>query len=177
MLIEVLIVLYFRSRAMSLSFSRARILFVLFSLMNGAVFSFFFLLFRELYMETTESIATTFYITAGTFSVVSLIDHFRYEALPTLGRFLIMTVVGVIIATTVNYILQSSQIMCIINYAGVLLFCSLAAYETRKIKTKFLEMGENEETLKVAFLGSLALYLGTLSILIHLIDAYGDSRK
>ncbi len=94
MLIEVLIVLYFRSRAMSLSFSRARILFVLFSLLNGAVFSFFFLLFRELYMETTESIATTFYIIAGTFSVVSLIDHFRYEALPTLGRFLIMIVVG-----------------------------------------------------------------------------------
>ena len=179
MLIEVLIVLYFRSRAMSLSFSRARILFVLFSLMNGAVFSFFFLLFRELYMETTETIATTFYITAGTFSVVSLIDHFRYEALPTLGRFLIMIIVGVIIATTVNYILQSSQIMCIINYAGVLLFCALAAYETRKIKTKFLEMGgeKNEETLKVAFLGSLALYLGTLYILIHLIDAYGDSRK
>ena len=147
--------------------------------MNGAVFSFFFLLFRELYMETTESIATTFYITAGTFSVVSLIDHFRYEALPTLGRFLIMIVVGVVIATTVNYILQSSQIMCIINYAGVLLFCALVACETRKIKTKFLEMGgdKNEETLKVAFLGSLALYLGTLYILIRLIDACGDSRK
>ena len=130
-------------------------------------------------MNTTESIATTFFITAGTFSVMSFISYFTCENLSNLGRFLIMTVAGLIIATTVNYILQSSQLMCIINYAGVLVFCGLTAYNAPKVKTKFLEIdGEkNEATPKVAFLGSLALYLGFIYTLFHLVDAYGDSRK
>ena len=69
--------------------------------------------------------------------------------------------------------------MCIVNYAGVLILCGFTAYETKNIKKKFLEIegDKNEATLKISFLGSLALYLGIFYILIQLIDAYGDSRK
>jgi FtsH-binding integral membrane protein len=178
--IEAGIVVFVSSRAMSLSFSTARILYVLFSIMNGVVLSFFFFLFRVAKMDNSmETLATMFYISAGTLSIMSFINYFRYEDLSTLGRFLIITTTGVIITTIVNYILESSQMMSIVNYAGVLILCGFAAYETKNIKKKFLEIegDKNEATLKISFLGSLALYLGIFYILVQLIDAYGDSRK
>lgn len=138
--IEAGIIVFVSSRAMSLSFSTARILYVLFSIMNGVVLSFFFFLFRVAKMDNSmETLATMFYISAGTLGIMSFINYFRYEDLSTLGRLLIITITGVIITTIVNYIQESSQMMCIVNYAGVLILCGFAAYETKNIKKSSLK--------------------------------------
>jgi FtsH-binding integral membrane protein len=171
-LIELGIVWYLSSRVMSLSFSTASILFVLFSILNGVTLSCIFLIY------TMESIATTFYITAGTFGGMSLVGYFTKKDLSTMGRFLIMALIGLIIATIVNLFLQSTQMMWLITYAGVLIFCGLTAYDTQKIKTMFLEMGgeKNEATLKVALLGSLTLYLDFINLFIYLLRIFGSRR-
>ena len=126
-----------------------------------------------------ESIATTFYITAGTFGGMSLVGYFTKKDLSTMGRFLIMALIGLIIATIVNLFLQSTQMMWLITYAGVLIFCGLTAYDTQKIKTMFLEMGgeKNEATLKVALLGSLTLYLDFINLFLFLLRIVGGGRK
>jgi FtsH-binding integral membrane protein len=172
-LIELGIVWYLSSRVMSLSFSTASILFVLFSILNGVTLSCIFLVY------TMESIATTFYITAGTFGGMSLVGYFTKKDLSTIGRFLIMALIGLIIATIVNFFLQSTQMMWLITYAGVLIFCGLTAYDTQKIKTMFLEMGgeKNEATLKVALLGSLTLYLDFINLFIYLLRIFGSRRN
>lgn len=172
-LIELGIVWYLSSRVMSLSFSTASILFVLFSILNGVTLSCIFLVY------TMESIATTFYITAGTFGGMSLVGYFTKKDLSTMGRFLIMALIGLIIATIVNLFLQSTQMMWLITYAGVLIFCGLTAYDTQKIKTMFLEMGgeKNEATLKVALLGSLTLYLDFINLFIYLLRIFGNRRN
>jgi FtsH-binding integral membrane protein len=171
-LILVGIVWYLSSRIMSISFTTASILFVLFSILMGVMFSCIFLVY------TMESIATTFFITAGTFGGMSLVGYFTKKDLSTMGRFLIMALIGLIIATIVNLFLQSTQMMWLITYAGVLIFCGLTAYDTQKIKTMFLEMGgeKNEATLKIALLGSLTLYLDFLNLFIKLLRIFGKRR-
>ena len=171
-LFEVCIVWYLSSRITLLSFPTASILYVLFSILNGLTLNSIFLEY------TMKSIETTFYITAGTFGVMTLIGYFTKNDLSTKRSFLIMALIGLIIATIVNIFLQSTQMMWLITYAGVLIFCGLTAYDTQKIKTMFLEMGgeKNEATLKVALLGSLTLYLDFINLFIYLLRIFGSRR-
>ncbi len=169
---ELGIVWYLSSRVMSLSLSTASIMFIIFSILNGVTLSSIFLVY------TMESIATTFYITAGTFGGMSLVGYFTKKDLSAIGRFCIMALIGIIIATIVNFFVQSTPLMWIITYAGVLIFCGLTAYDTQKIKQMFLQMGgeRNEATLKMALLGSLTLYLDFINLFIYLLRIFGSRR-
>jgi FtsH-binding integral membrane protein len=140
--------------------------------LNGVFFSTIFLAY------TLGSIASTFFITAGTFGAMSLVGYFIKKDLSALGRFLMMALIGLIIATVVNIFIQSSGLMWICTYVGVLIFSGLTAYDTQKIKQMFLMHGAemNESTMKLALMGSLTLYLDFINLFIYLLRIFGDRK-
>jgi FtsH-binding integral membrane protein len=169
---ELGLVWYLSARIMKISFSTAGILFVLFSILNGVTLISIFLVY------TMESIALTFYITAGTFGAMSLVGYFTKKDLSTMGRFLVMALIGLIIASIVNLFMQSTMLMWITTYAGVLIFCGLTAYDTQKIKDMLIFYGNetHEGTLKIALIGSLTLYLDFINLFIYLLRIFGSRR-
>ena len=169
---EVLVVVYLSARLERISFAIAGIFFLIFSLLNGVTLTSVFLLY------TMESIASTFFITAGTFGAMSLVGYFIKKDLSAIGRFLMMALVGLIIASIVNIFLQSSGLMWIITICGVLLFSGLTAYDTQKIKQMFLMHGAemNESTMKLALMGSLTLYLDFINLFLYLLRLFGDRK-
>ena len=165
-------VFYLSARIERMSFATAGIVFLVYSVLNGVFFSTIFLAY------TMGSIASTFFITAGTFGAMSLVGYFIKKDLSAFGRFLMMALIGLIIATVVNIFIQSSGLMWICTYAGVLIFSGLTAYDTQKIKQMFLMHGAemNESTMKLALMGSLILYLDFINLFIYLLRIFGDRK-
>ena len=170
-LAELGIVWYFSSRIMKISFATAGILFAVFSLLNGITLSFIF------YAYELGSIVSTFFITAGTFGAMGLTGYFIKKDLSTLGRFFVMCLLGLIIASVVNWFMHSEGLYWLLTYAGVLIFCGLTAYDTQKIKQMLMEQSEvNESTMKLALLGSLTLYLDFINLFLYLLRIFANRR-
>ncbi|MCM1501251.1 MAG: Bax inhibitor-1/YccA family protein [Bacteroidales bacterium] len=170
---ELAVVLIFTSRIMKMSFATAAILFVAYAVLNGLTLSFIFMVY------TAESIAQTFFITAGTFAGMSLIGYMTKKDLSAIGRALYMLLIGLIIATVVNIFMKNSGLAMILNYAGVIIFTGLTAYDTQKIKNMLLESsaeGVNEQTNKLALLGSLNLYLDFINLFLYLLRLFGNRK-
>jgi FtsH-binding integral membrane protein len=165
-------VIYLTARIERMSFMTAGLVFLVYSLLNGVMFSVIFLAY------TMESIASTFFITAGTFGAMSFVGYFMKKDLSAVGRFLTMALIGLIIASVVNMFLQSSLLMWICTIGGVLLFSGLTAYDTQKIKHMFLMHGAemNESTMKLALMGSLTLYLDFINLFLYLLRLFGDRK-
>ena len=168
---ELVLVFVLSSRIMSLSFVTASLMFVIYSIMNGVFFSFIFLAYTE------QSIATTFLITAGTFGAISLFGFVTKRDLSAMGRILFMLLIGLIIATVVNIFMKAEGLTLILNYAGVVIFVGLTAYDTQSIKQMLQEHGDKEGAEKIALLGSLSLYLDFINLFIYLLRFFGESRK
>ena len=168
---ELVLVFVLSSRIMSLSFVTASLMFVIYSIMNGVFFSFILLAYTE------QSIATTFLITAGTFAAMSLFGFVMKRDLSTMGRILFMLLIGLIIATVVNIFMKAEGLTLILNYAGVVIFVGLTAYDTQSIKQMLQEHGDKEGADKIALLGSLSLYLDFINLFIYLLRFFGESRK
>ena len=152
-----------------LSLPVATLMFVIYSVLNGAVFSSIFLVY------TMSSIATVFFITAGTFAAMSVFGYVTKKDLTSMGKFLMMAVIGLIIATVVNLFMKSSGMSMIISYAGVLIFVGLTAYDTQKIKNMCLQAPDTGETMqKLALLGALSLYLDFINLFIYLLRILGN---
>ena len=168
---ELVLVFVLSSRIMRLSFVTASLMFVIYSIMNGVFFSFILLAYTE------QSIATTFLITAGTFGAMSLFGFVTKRDLSTMGRILFMLLIGLIIATVVNIFMKAEGLALILNYAGVVIFVGLTAYDTQSIKQMLQEHGDKEGAEKIALLGSLSLYLDFINLFIYLLRFFGESRK
>ncbi len=169
--VELGLVWWMVSRIDSMSSGFATALFVLYSALNGVTLSVLF------YVYTSASIASTFFITAGTFGVCSAYGYFTRKDLTSIGGFLFMALVGLIIATIVNIFLASSTLYWIISYAGVAIFIGLTAYDTQKIKNMSLEVdADSEQGKKGAVMGALALYLDFINMFIFLLRIFGDRR-
>ena len=168
---ELVLVFVLSSRIMSLSFVTASLMFVIYSIMNGVFFSFILLAYTE------QSIATTFLITAGTFAAMSLFGFVTKRDLSTMGRILFMLLIGLLIATVVNIFMKAEGLALILNYAGVVIFVGLTAYDTQSIKQMLQEHGDKEGAEKIALLGSLSLYLDFINLFIYLLRFFGESRK
>lgn len=168
---ELVLVFVLSSRIMSLSFVTASLMFVIYSIMNGVFFSFILLAYTE------QSIATTFLITAGTFGAMSLFGFITKRDLSTMGRILFMLLIGLLIATVVNIFMKAEGLALILNYAGVVIFVGLTAYDTQSIKQMLQEHGDKEGAEKIALLGSLSLYLDFINLFIYLLRFFGESRK
>lgn len=155
-----------------LSLTTATLLFVLYSVINGATLSVIFLVY------TMESIASVFFITAGTFGVMAFIGYTTKKDLTSLGKMLFMALIGLIIATLVNvFFIQSSGFSLIVSYVGVLIFVGLTAYDSQKIKQMLLQAPDaGESAQKLALLGALTLYLDFINLFIYLLRIFGDRK-
>lgn len=151
--------------------SKAIGLFLLYSALNGLTFSILFVVY------TAASIASTFFITAGTFGVMSAYGYFTKTDLSSWGNILFMGLIGIIIASVVNIFWHNETLYWGITYIGVLVFVGLTAYDTQKIKKMSLEMDVNsEEGSKGAIMGALALYLDFINLFIMLLRIFGNRK-
>ena len=154
-----------------LSLSTATLLFILYSVVNGATLSVIFFAF------STAVIAKTFFITAGTFGVMALVGYTTKTDLTSMGKILFMALLGLIIASVVNMFTHSSGFDLIISYVGVLIFVGLTAYDTQKIKQMCqLAPDAGESAQKLALIGALELYLDFINLFLYLLRIFGNNK-
>lgn len=168
---ELAVVWFLSSRIMKLSMPVATAAFALYSLLNGVTLSPIFLVY------TGESITSTFFITAATFGTMAVFGYTTKRDLSSWGSYLMMALIGLIIASVVNIFLGSSLLMWAVSYLGVLLFVGLTAYDTQQLKAMIAaSIGDEEQTKKAALLGALNLYLDFINLFIYLLRILGKRR-
>lgn len=163
------VVWYLSARVSKLSYSTATIMFILYSVLSGVTLSSIFI------MYTASSIASTFFITAGTFGIMSLAGFFTKKDLSGFGSIMIMGLIGIIIATVVNYFIESSTLNYIISYLGVMIFVGLTAYDTQKLKIMATQL-DAEQAKKGSIMGALTLYLDFINLFLYLLRVLGDRK-
>lgn len=165
---EIVMVFILASNIHRMSLQTGTIMFIVYSILNGVTMSMLFMVY------TSESIAATFFITAGTFGAISAYGYLTKKDLSSWGSIFIMALVGILIASIVNIFLGSETLYWIISYAGVLIFVGLTAYDTQKIKEAIMNSDVNEATYKIALMGALELYLDFINLFIYLLRIIGD---
>ena len=151
-----------------LSLTTATLMFILYSVINGALLSYIFLRY------TASSVATVFFITAGTFGAMALVGYTTKTDLTSIGKYLFMALIGLIIATVVNVFIKSEGFTYILSYIGVLIFVGLTAYDSQKIKQMLIQAPDaGESAQKLALLGALTLYLDFINLFIYLLRIFG----
>ena len=168
---EIGLVFYLAARIQRLSPGTAGAMFLIYSALNGLVFSVLFRIYAG------ADIATAFLVTAGTFGAMSVYGYTTRRSLASWGSFLFMGLIGIIIASVVNFFVHSQMLYWIVTYAGVLIFTGLTAYDTQRLRVIFANGFENEgaET-KSAVMGALALYLDFINLFLMLLRIFGGSR-
>lgn len=168
---EIALVGYISARIQKLTTTNATLLFLLYSALNGLTLSFIFIAY------TSASISSTFLITAGTFGAMSLYGYFTKKDLTKIGNIAFMALIGIIIASVVNFFMQSSVMSLVISYLGVLIFVALTAYDTQKLKRIAMNGFHNEDSMeKSAILGALTLYLDFINLFLFLLRIFGDRK-
>lgn len=171
LILEFVLVAYLVGWIMKMSSQTATLMFILYSIINGLTLSIIFLLF------TTDSIASTFFITAGTFAIMSIYGYFTKSDLTKLGNLLLMGLIGLIIASVVNIFYQNETLYWITTYAGILIFIGLIAYDTQKIKNMNIIGNEDtDEDKKEAIIGALTLYLDFINLFLKLLRLFGKRK-
>ena len=150
----------------------ATLMFILYSVINGAMLSAIFVAYSPMV------ITKVFFITAGTFGAMGVYGYFTKRDLSGMGKILFMALIGLVIATVVNIFLKSSGFDLILSYLGVAIFTGLTAWDTQKIKN-MLAMQEdmNEGAQKIALLGALTLYLDFINLFLYLLRIFGRGNN
>lgn len=155
-----------------LSLSTATLLFILYSVLNGATLSSIFVLYEM------TSIAKVFFITAGTFGAMAFYGYTTKRDLTSIGKILFMALIGLIIATVVNMFLKSPGFDYILSYVGVAVFVGLTAWDSQKIKQMLqMQYDMSEGAQKLALLGALTLYLDFINLFLYLLRIFGGSNR
>jgi FtsH-binding integral membrane protein len=141
-----------------------------FAVLMGLSLSTIFLVY------TGASIAVTFFATAAAFAGLSLWGYTTQKDLSGMGTFLIMGVVGLIVASIVNMFVQSAPLMYAISFIGVLIFAGLTAYDTQKLKEQYAHLRGTEWAGKAVVLGALNLYLDFINMFLFLLRFMGQAR-
>ena len=164
------VVFYMSFGIRKMSAAKAQGTFWVFAALMGASLSSIFLVY------TGTSITRVFFITAGTFGAMSIYGYTTKRDLTKLGSFLMMGLIGIIIASIVNIFLKSSMMYFVISILGVLIFVGLTAYDTQKIKNMYLVSDTGEIMGKKAVMGALTLYLDFINLFIMLLRLFGQRR-
>nr|WP_240543855.1 Bax inhibitor-1/YccA family protein [Spirosoma foliorum] len=168
---EVLLVMYLSAAVQRVSAQAATAMFLGYAVMNGLTLASIFMLY------TGGSIASTFFVTAGTFGAMSAFGYFTKRDLTSMGGFLMMALIGLIIASLVNLFWQNETLYWIATYAGVLIFVGLTAYDTQKIKEmNVIGNAGTDEDRKEAIMGALRLYLDFINMFLYLLRLFGRRR-
>ena len=168
---ELALVFTLSARVQKMQASTATALFVLYAALNGATLSFIFLVY------TKSSITSTFFVCAATFVACSIYGMVTKRDLTSMGGFLTMGLIGIIIASVVNMFVRSSGMSMIISYIGVLVFVGLTAYDTQKLKTMAMTQPADLSAgviRKGAILGALSLYLDFINLFLMLLRILGN---
>lgn len=153
------------------SATTATLLFVLYSVVNGATLSVIFLAYE------LGSIGIVFLISAGTFGVMALVGSTTKTDLTSMGKLLFFALIGLVIATVVNIFVGSSMLQLVVSCIGVLVFVGLTAYDAQKIKQMVAYADPNSETTaKLAILGALSLYLDFVNLFLYLLRLFGNRK-
>ncbi|MFW5640482.1 MAG: Bax inhibitor-1/YccA family protein [Thermodesulfobacteriota bacterium] len=170
---ELVLVFSLSARVQKIQASTATTMFIVYSILNGLTLSVIFVAY------TAASIASTFFICAGTFVACSVYGMTTKRDLTSWGGFLMMGLIGIIIASVVNIFIRSSAMTMIVSYIGVLVFVGLTAYDTQKLKHMALTQPEDVEAgvvRKGAIMGALSLYLDFINLFLMLLRIFGGGR-
>lgn len=144
------------------------VLFYLYSIASGASLATVFAVY------TGGSVATAFFISAAVFGVMSFYGYFTKRSLNSLGQFLFIGLIGILIAGIVNLFLQNSVMQMVISALAVIIFVGLTAYDTQKIREMIMD--GSGETAKVEIMGALTLYLDFINIFVNLLQLIGGKK-
>jgi FtsH-binding integral membrane protein len=168
---ELGLVFFLSARIEKMSVTTAQIMFAVYSALNGLTLGMIF------FSYTLESISTVFLITAGTFGATSLYGYVTKRDLTSIGSFMFMGLIGIIIASVVNIWLQSSALYFAVSVIGVLVFVGLTAYDTQKFKSMYeVELQSPERAAKIAIIGALNLYLDFINMFLFILRLLGSRR-
>ncbi|WP_312582671.1 Bax inhibitor-1/YccA family protein [Atlantibacter hermannii] len=150
----------------------ATTLFMLYSALTGLTMASIFLVY------TSSSIASTFVVAGGMFGVMSLYGYTTKRDLSGFGNMLFMALIGIIIASLVNFWLKSEALMWVVTYIGVIVFVGLTAYDTQKLKNigQQIDVSHRENLRKYSILGALTLYLDFINLFLMLLRIFGNRR-
>ena len=168
---ELALVFTLSARVGKMQASTATAMFVVYAVLNGATLSAIFLAY------TKSSIASTFFVCAGTFVAASIYGWVTKKDLTSFGSFLFMGLIGIIIASVVNIFLKSSGMAMIISYIGVFIFIGLTVYDTQKLKNMALTQPADADAAVVrkgAIIGALSLYLDFINLFLMLLRIMGN---
>ncbi|MDP2863840.1 MAG: Bax inhibitor-1/YccA family protein [Desulfobacterales bacterium] len=171
---ELALVYIISARVNKIQASTATSLFVLYAALNGATLASLFLVY------TSSSITSTFFICSATFVACSIFGMTTKRDLTSMGGFMTMGLIGILIASVVNMFIKSSAMNMIISYIGVIVFVGLTAYDTQKLKHMATTQPSGLEAgviRKGAILGALTLYLDFINLFIMLLSVLGGRRE
>ena len=167
---EIALVIILSAIIGKISVAAAAFLFILYSIVNGLTLSAIFLVFE------IHSIGVVFFISAGMFFAMSLYGRFTKQDLNSAGRYLMMALFGLVIASVVNLLLKSDILQWIISMVSLVVFIGLTAYDTNKI-VRASALADGSDTFKkAAIYGALELYLDFLNIFLSLLNLFGKKR-
>lgn len=169
---ELAMVFILSSMIHKISLSIGTLLFVAYSILNGLTLSPIF------YVYNGNSIATTFFITAGLFTALAIYGTVTKRDLTKIGSMLTIGLIGIVIASLVNLFIGSGVFSLIISILGVIIFVGLTAYDAQKIKAMSEALDPyDEQSQKIALLGSLTLYLDFINLFLFLLRIFGGRRN
>lgn len=172
LIIAELVLVFTLSAAINrLSLSVATLMFILYSVLNGCMLSSIF------YVYSPMIITKVFFITAGTFGITAAYGYMTKRDLSSFGRIFYMALLGLFIATVVNFFMKSATLDYVLSYAGVIIFTGLTAWDSQKIR-KLLQMQYevDEKSQKLALLGALTLYLDFINLFLYLLKIFGNKK-
>ena len=168
MLAPIGMVFFLAAKINSMKASTAQTLFWVYAGAMGLSMSYIFAVY------TGESVVRVFFITSGAFAGLSLYGYSTKKNLSGMGSFLIMGVIGLVIASVVNIFLESSAMQFAISVLGVLIFAGLTAYDTQKIKAIYSAHDGSATSEKKAIMGALTLYLDFINMFIFMLHLFGN---
>ena len=155
-----------------MSLKKAATVFIIYSILNGLTMASVFVVY------TMTSIASTFFVTAGTFAVMSVYGMMTKTDLSRVGNLCLMGLFGLILTTIVNFFFDNSFFELLISYAGILIFTGLTAYDTQQIRriAETHDTGATDAGQKIALIGALSLYLDFINLFLYLLRIAGDRK-
>ncbi len=163
------VVFYLSARVDRIAPSTAAALFLGYSALTGVTFSVI------LRAYTTESVATSFFVTAGTFGALAMYGTVTRRSLAGMGQFLFMGLIGVVIASVVGIFWQNSAFQFVLSFIGVILFTLLTAYDAQRLKAMALAVPEGQAG-SFAIVGALRLYLDFINLFLFILRFFGGRR-
>lgn len=163
-------VFLFSFMAAGMSSGTATIMLYIFAGLMGLSLSSIFMVFK------LGSIANVFFISAATFGATALYGYTTKRDLSSMGSFLMMGAIGLVIAGVVNIFLQSSVMAFVISVIGVLVFVGFTAYDMQSIKEQYYELNDDEEIRKAGIFGAMNLYMDFVNIFINLLQLLGEKK-